>query len=73
VNGISVPDQLALSGFSGLELLDGLPMKVATTNAARYEIGMMAAKMIVAAKAGDLPPADRVVRMQARIDVGDTL
>ena len=37
-----------MAGFNGVELLDGLPMKLATMDACRYEIGQKAAEIIAA-------------------------
>ena len=41
--GVSIPDQIGLAGFNGVELLDGLPRKLATIDACRTEIGQKAA------------------------------
>lgn len=71
--GIKVPEELALAGFSGLDLLEGLPQKAATTNASRYEMGKLAAELVIAAKNGTLEKEDRIVRIEAKIDIGDTL
>ena len=72
-NGIKVPQELALAGFSGLDLLEGLPLKGATSNAARFEMGKLAAELVIAAKNGTLAKDDRIVRIEAKIDIGDTL
>lgn len=45
--GLSVPGDLALAGFNGLDQLDGLPVQLATTNAFRFEIGQKAAEIIL--------------------------
>lgn len=72
-NGLSVPNDLAIAGFSGLNLLQGLPMLPATTNASRYEMGKRAAELVVAANKGTLSESDRIVKLDAKIDIGDTL
>lgn len=72
-NGIKVPEQLALAGFSGLDLLEGLPLKVATSNASRFEMGKLAAGLVTSAKKGTLSAEDRIVKLEAKIDIGDTL
>jgi LacI family gluconate utilization system Gnt-I transcriptional repressor len=72
-NGVRVPQDLAIAGFSGLDLLKGLPLLAATTNASRYEMGKKAAELIVASNAGTLDAKDRIVKLDAPIDVGDTL
>ena len=45
--GISIPNQIGLAGFNGVELLKGLPRQLATMDACRSEIGRKAAEMIV--------------------------
>ena len=57
--GLDVPGTLGLAGFNGLELLDGLRLKLATTDANRREIGLRAAQ-IVAGK-----PTDGLIGSQA--------
>lgn len=44
--GLDVPGQLALAGFNNLELLDGLPVRLATTDSHRRRIGRLAAAVI---------------------------
>jgi len=51
--GLSVPKDLALAGFNGLDQLDGLPVRLATTNAFRLEIGQKAAEIILKAGGAD--------------------
>lgn len=70
---ITVPNQLALAGFNGLELRQGLPKLTATTNAFREEIGTKAAQMIVAATHSDTKRSHKVVTFASKIDAGDTL
>lgn len=51
--GISVPDQLLLAGFNGLEFTESLPVPIATTVTPRREIGLSAARIILDANRGD--------------------
>ena len=44
--GIDVPGKVGLAGFNGVELLDGLPRRLATMDACRLEIGRRAAQII---------------------------
>ncbi|MEM6596447.1 MAG: substrate-binding domain-containing protein, partial [Pseudomonadota bacterium] len=44
--GIEIPAQIGLAGFNGIRLLDGLPIKLATMDACRAEIGKKAAEII---------------------------
>lgn len=68
--GIDVPGRLGLAGFNGVELLDGLPCRLATMDACRIEIGRGAAE-IIAGKAGDAPGV--TVELTPRLDPGDTI
>ncbi len=72
-NGISVPEQLGLAGFNGLDIREGLPALTATTYAFRKEIGETAAKMIVAAKNSDKTRTGEKVTFDPVIHIGDTL
>lgn len=45
-NGLDVPGKIGLAGFNGVDLLDGLPRKLATMDACRLEIGRRAAEII---------------------------
>jgi LacI family gluconate utilization system Gnt-I transcriptional repressor len=51
--GISIPDQLLLAGFNGLEFTESLPVPIATTVTPRREIGLSAARIILDANQGD--------------------
>lgn len=44
--GLRVPEDLAIAGFNRLELLEGLPVDLATTDAHRFEIGRRAAEIV---------------------------
>ena len=46
--GADIPGQIGLAGFNGVELLDGLPRRLATMDACRLEIGRRAAEIIAA-------------------------
>lgn len=45
--GVSVPNDVALAGFNNLQLLQGLPLDLATTDACRRQIGERAAQIIL--------------------------
>lgn len=71
--GIDVPGQIGLAGFNGVELLQGLPRKLATMDACRLEIGRKAAE-IIAARLQDPPVAcESQVALTPTITYGDTL
>ncbi|MFY0618289.1 LacI family DNA-binding transcriptional regulator [Shimia sp.] len=69
--GISVPDDLALAGFNNLELLRGLPLKLATTDAHRYMIGQKAAEIILANQ--DTNSLAQVMTLQPQLTTGQSL
>lgn len=46
-NGLTVPEQITLAGFNGLDLVKTLPLAMATTPTPRREIGKTAAQIIV--------------------------
>ncbi|WP_378212727.1 LacI family DNA-binding transcriptional regulator [Aquicoccus sp. G2-2] len=50
--GVDVPGEIGLAGFNGVELLDGLPMQLATMDACRFEIGQKAAEIVLARSRG---------------------
>ncbi|WP_323781161.1 LacI family DNA-binding transcriptional regulator [Thalassovita sp.] len=71
--GYEIPTQIGLAGFNGVELLQGLPMKLATMDACRLEIGRRAAEIIVARTENpDLDIDDRI-ELTPKISYGDTL
>ena len=67
-----MPGQIGLAGFNGLELLDGLPRRLATMQACRLEIGREAARIVAAHAGEDHAAAERVV-MTPELIFGDTL
>ncbi|HFQ15275.1 MAG TPA: LacI family DNA-binding transcriptional regulator [Rhodobacteraceae bacterium] len=72
--GIDVPGQIGLAGFNGVELLDGLPRKLATMDACRAEIGREAARIIAEhAKANDPDGGGERIELEPRLTPGDTL
>lgn len=72
--GIDVPGKIGLAGFNGVELLDGLPCKLATMDACRSEIGRKAAE-IIASRASSETGAGGPERIELSpvIQPGDTL
>ena len=70
--GIDVPGQLGLAGFNGVDLLDGLPRRLATMDACRLQIGRRAAELVAEHAGGDDAGGAQVV-MQPSLDFGDTL
>lgn len=70
--GYDVPGKLGLAGFNGVELLDGLPRRLATMDACRLEIGRRAAE-IVAAKHPGGQIGGEVVELFPTLQPGDTI
>ena len=71
-NGIDVPGRLGLAGFNGVELLDGLPRRLATMDAERRAIGQAAARIVVDRIAGSGEAGQRI-ELKPKLDLGDTL
>ena len=71
--GISIPNQIGLAGFNGVELLQGLPRQLATMDACRSEIGRKAAEMIVQKVKDPKTSFEKVHELVPKIDFGDTL
>jgi len=71
--GIDVPGQIGLAGFNGVELLDGLPRKLATMDACRLEIGRKAAEIIAYRQSDDVSDYESIVELQPTINFGETL
>mgnify|MGYP001039846345 CR=1 FL=1 len=71
--GADIPNQIGLAGFNGVELLDGLPRKLATMDACRAEIGVKAAEII--SERVNSPDAETptIVELTPKIEYGDTL
>jgi LacI family gluconate utilization system Gnt-I transcriptional repressor len=70
--GYDIPNQIGLAGFNGVELLQGLPKKLATMDACRSEIGEKAAQIILERiEGGDAGP--KSVALEPVISRGDTL
>lgn len=68
--GYDIPGKLGLAGFNGVDLLDGLPMRLATTDARRVDIGRRAAR-IVAGKE-PRPESDKLI-LTPHFIPGDTI
>jgi LacI family gluconate utilization system Gnt-I transcriptional repressor len=71
--GIDIPGQIGLAGFNDVELLQGLPRKLATMDACRLEIGRAAAQIILDRNAEDTDDAPIHRTLTPTISYGDTL
>ena len=72
-NGYDVPNRIGLAGFNGVELLEGLPRRLATMDACRREIGETAARIVAARNADPSLPGGEIVELSPKITFGDTL
>lgn len=71
---IDVPGQIGLAGFNGVELLQGLPKRLATMDACRFEIGQKAAEIILARSRDEGEEiAERKFELSPKITPGNTL
>lgn len=71
--GVNVPQNLGLAGFNGLEIIEGLPRRLATLDSCRKEIGTAAAKLIAKAAAEETSISGEVVELSPVFDPGDTM
>ncbi|QUS36185.1 LacI family DNA-binding transcriptional regulator [Falsirhodobacter algicola] len=70
--GIDIPGRMGLAGFNDVDLLDGLPMRLATMDACRFEIGRQAAA-IVAGRHPEGIIGGEIVALTPRLNPGDTI
>ena len=75
-HGIDVPGRIGLAGFNGMEIVDGFPLRLATMDSCRLEIGREAARIIAEhADAAGTPGAGagERIELQPTLSLGDTL
>lgn len=70
--GYDIPGKLGLAGFNGVDFLEGLPMRLATIDACRREIGEKAAN-IIAGKGLDGVIGGLRLELAPRLEPGDTI
>nr|WP_263620212.1 LacI family DNA-binding transcriptional regulator [Salipiger thiooxidans] len=71
--GRNIPGDIGLAGFNGVELLQGLPRKLATMDACRSEIGRKAAEIIAARVDNPDAEFEKIIELSPKIAYGDTL
>jgi len=71
--GVDVPGQIGLAGFNGVELIEGLPKRLATMDACRLEVGQKAAQIVVNRwqEGSEQSPVSEV--LTPKLSLGDTL
>mgnify|MGYP002377590999 CR=1 FL=1 len=70
--GYDIPGKLGLAGFNGVDFLEGLPMRLATIDACRREIGERAANIIAGRGASGIIGGHRI-ELTPRLEPGDTI
>ena len=68
--GYDIPGKLGLAGFNGVDLLEGLPIRLTTTDARRVEIGRRAARIVAGKEAR---PEEGRLALAPHILPGDTI
>ncbi|HEY0213081.1 MAG TPA: LacI family DNA-binding transcriptional regulator [Paenirhodobacter sp.] len=71
-NGYDVPGKLGLAGFNAVDLLEGLPRRLATMDSCRREIGIKAAQIIAGHPHSGLIGGE-VIELTPVIQPGDTI
>ncbi len=71
--GVDIPGEIGLAGFNGVELLDGLPRRLATMDACRREIGEAAARIISEQNAEGAEQKPQLIEISPKLNAGDTL
>ncbi|MBF9029509.1 LacI family DNA-binding transcriptional regulator [Rhodobacterales bacterium HKCCE3408] len=66
--GLDIPGRIGMAGFNAFELLDGLPMRIATMDSRRRDIGRAAAEIVAE---GELSTAR--IALTPRFIEGDTV
>lgn len=66
--GIAVPESLVLAGFNGLDLVESLPVTIATSRTPRREIGHAAAEIILASDSGTQTDRGKRTEFQPKIE-----
>ena len=75
--GLDVPGRIGLAGFNGVELLDGLPRRLATMDACRLEIGRASAEIIAGKRHAQADGATvvggEIIELTPTLQQGDTI
>ena len=69
-NGVSVPETLVLAGFNGLDIVESLPIKIATSRTPRREIGRAASEIILDSLREGVATRGRRTEFSSKIDLG---
>ena len=66
------PGKLGMAGFNGVDFLEGLPMRLATIDACRRDIGIRAANIIAGRGDSGVIGGHRI-ELEPRLEPGDTI
>lgn len=71
-NGISVPEQIALAGFNGLEMSQAMRPRLTTISTPRFEMGRRAGEMLQQRLNGERISGPKVLQLHLELISGDT-
>ena len=71
--GTNIPSKIGLAGFNQVELLEGLPRRLATMDSCRFEIGQLAANIVAVRNGLHDGPVKNVIELLPNISYGETL
>lgn len=71
--GLNVPGDIGMAGFNGVELIEGLPRRLATMDSCRVEIGQKAASIIADALGNSETKSPRQVEISPIFAPGNTV
>ena len=71
--GISIPNELAIAGFNNLSMTSGLPIKLATTDSLRFDIGKKAADLILNRNLPGATEAKNVIELKTKVNIGTSI
>lgn len=66
-----VPEDILIAGFNGLEIVNALPVRIATSHSPRGTIGEKAARLALDAMRGDRANLEHRVELRAEVTLGD--
>lgn len=71
--GINIPQDIGMAGFNGVDLLDGLPLQLATMDACRKEVGKIAAQIIADSVIHGTENSEKIIELTPKLNLGATL
>ena len=71
--GINIPQDIGMAGFNGVDLLDGLPLQLATMDTCRKEVGKIAAQIIADRVIHGTENSEKIIELTPKLNLGATL